>query len=94
MDGHIIDFILIVLGFGVGVSTQFRLPMQLTIFMIRMIKWWFDTHPHGKEMAARTNFDEEFDRLFGIHIHEQDGSIPAEPINDSTLTRDKTREYS
>jgi len=46
-----------------------------------VVKWWFDTHPHGKEIAAKTTFVQEFEQLFGIHLHDEDGSIPAEPID-------------
>lgn len=64
----IFDLILIILGFVVGVSTNFRLPVMLTIFMIRIIKWWIETHPHGQEMARTTHLDDDFYRLFGVEM--------------------------
>jgi len=33
--GGIVDLSLILLGFGAGIMSQFRLPISLTIFLIR-----------------------------------------------------------
>ena len=59
---------MILLGFTGGILTQFRLPVTLTIFLIKLVSWWFKTHPHGKEVAQKTNFDEEFYKLFGKYL--------------------------
>ena len=75
---HGLELLLIILGFGAGVATNFRLPFMLTIFMIRIIKWWMDTHPHGQQMKRETNLDEYFERVFGIHLKDEDNKIPSE----------------
>lgn len=64
MELHFIDLVLMLLGFGVGFATKFRTPLLLTMFLVKVVKWWFETHPHGKEVAKRTNFDEEFKKKF------------------------------
>lgn len=75
---HTLDLLLIILGFSAGFMTRLKTPIYLTIFMIRMIKWWMDTHPSGKEISEKTNFDEEFDKIFGTNLHKYDGQVPGE----------------
>lgn len=79
VNAHTIDLVLILLGFSGGLLTSFRLPIALTVFMIRIIKWWMETHPDGIKMSRETDLNEEFHKLFGIHLHDYDGKLPTEP---------------
>ncbi len=60
----ILDFGILSLGFLVGVGTKFRTPIMISLFLIKIIKWWIETHPHGKEMARKTKLDMEFKEKF------------------------------
>lgn len=75
---HSLDLLLVLLGFGAGFATRLRTPILLTIFMIRMIKWWMNTHPAGKELSKKTTFDEEFDKVFGTSLHKYEAAVPGE----------------
>lgn len=70
-----IGLILIVIGFIAGTFVkveEIRLPIQVSIFLLRMIKWYLDTHPHGMKMAKETDVNEEFHRLFGVILEKHD----------------------
>lgn len=64
----LLDLGLLIAGFGMGISTKLRLPFMMTMFLIKVIKWYIDTHPHGKEMAAKTDLDEQFRKIFHLEI--------------------------
>lgn len=70
-----LELSMIVLGFAGGILTQFRLPVTLTIFLLRMVNWWLKTHPHGKEISSKTNFDEEFHALFGKYLDNHEAKV-------------------
>lgn len=59
----LIDLILLILGFLVGQVTKFKTPISVAILVIRMAKWYLDTHPQGKKIAKQTNIDEKFRKL-------------------------------
>lgn len=59
----IFDLILLILGFLGGWATRFRTPLLFTMFLVRLVKWWFETHPQGKKAAKETNFDEELTKI-------------------------------
>ncbi len=65
-----IELALVILGFGLGVSTRLKFAFRLTIFMLQVIEWWMKTHPTGQRMAYETNLDDEFYRLFGVELKE------------------------
>lgn len=51
---------------------QFRLPITLTIFLIRVVQWYLKTNPSGKELSRKTLLDEKFTQLFGKYLpHEK-----------------------
>lgn len=60
-----IEILVLVGGYILGVSTKFKKPLMLMIFLLRVLDWWIKNHPHGKKMSQETNLDEEFYRLFG-----------------------------
>ena len=64
-------------GFLVGIATKFRTPIMLTLFMVRVIKWWIETHPHGREMAGKTSLDEEFRKTFAKELKLVEDSFKA-----------------
>lgn len=60
----ILDLILIILGFLIGQATKLKTPIMVLILIIRMAKWYLDTHPNGKRMAKQTDIDEKLQKLF------------------------------
>lgn len=36
--------------------------------MIKVIKWYLDTHPKGIEMSKKTDLDEQFRKIFHLEI--------------------------
>ena len=66
----ILDLGILVFGFLIGLGTKFRLPIMLTLFLIRVVKWWLETHPHGKELSKKTTLDEEFKKTFASEIKQ------------------------
>lgn len=75
---HVLDLALVLLGLGAGFAVRLRTPIYLTIFMIRMLQWWLKNHPDGMKISRETDFDEEFDRVFGTSLHKYDGNLPGE----------------
>lgn len=71
----ILDLILVILGFAVGSIARFRTPILLTMFLIKIVKWWFDTHPQGQEVAKKTNLNEEFDKRFGSELEKIENKL-------------------
>lgn len=58
-----LDILLVILGFLVGQITKFKTPIAVAILIIKMAKWYLDTHPHGKKMASQTDIDERFKKI-------------------------------
>lgn len=59
----LLELFLIMAGFFAGRVTQWALPVQVTIFIIHVFRWYLKTHPHGMEMNKYTNIHEDLDKL-------------------------------
>jgi hypothetical protein len=64
LDTGVLDLALILLGFLVGQATKFKTPILVVMLLVKMAKWYMDTHPHGKEMAKQTNLDDKLQKLY------------------------------
>lgn len=67
----LLDLVLILLGFAVGQITKFKTPLAVAILVIRMAKWYLDTHPQGKKIAKHTDIDEKFNKF----VNEENGPL-------------------
>ena len=56
----------LVLGYGIARYRQYSMVFSTCLFLIRVLKWYMDTHPHGKEMAKKTSLDTQVEELLGI----------------------------
>lgn len=75
MDQHTIDFILIVLGFFIGVGSRLKgvfVFLQVALLIAKMAKWYYETHPHGKKQAKHIKFDEKLDKLYHEKLKKHD----------------------
>lgn len=63
-----IEFILLVLGFGLGILPRMSLLFRIGIFTLQVLDWWIKTHPKGQQLSQETGLDEEFYRLFKPEI--------------------------
>ncbi len=79
MTSQEVEFALLVLGFGLGISTRLQFAFRLTIFMLQVIDWWIKSHPHGQKMAAETGLDEEFYNLFGVEMRKYPHLFNSQP---------------
>lgn len=65
MDIHTgsLDLLLVILGFMIGQVTKWKTPIAVAILVVRMAKWYIDTHPHGKKIAKDTDIDEKLQKI-------------------------------
>lgn len=43
---HALDLLLIILGFFIGLTTRFKLPLMAIIMLVKLIKLYMDSLPH------------------------------------------------
>ena len=63
LNTGILDLILVILGFLFGQATKFRTPIMVAMLIIKMAKWYIDTHPRGKDLAKKTDLDEKLNKI-------------------------------
>jgi hypothetical protein len=87
MQTGLIDLGLVILGFVVGNVRSWKTPLLFTMFLMRLVKWWLETHPHGKEAAKKTNLDEEFRRRFSGELAELEKKFAVDKKGNNDHTR-------
>lgn len=66
-----LDLLLVILGFLIGQVTKWKTPIAVAILVVRMAKWYLDTHPHGKKIAKQTDIAEKLQKI----VDKEDGPL-------------------
>lgn len=93
INSGMLDISLLFLGFGAGLVRARGLAtfLRISIVLVRMAKWYFQTHPHGKAVAQENSYDEKLTAIYQKDLAKHDsidntfrsgsaGTIPAKPM--------------
>jgi hypothetical protein len=64
------DLVIFILGIIIGQAKNWKREVTVALFIVRVFKWWMETHPHGKEIAQKTDANEQIHKLFGIDLQK------------------------
>lgn len=64
------DLVIFILGVAIGQAKNWKREVTVALFVVRVFKWWMETHPHGKELAKKTDANEQLQALFGIDLQK------------------------
>ena len=71
----VFDFLLILLGFILGIGSRLKplfIFIQVATLIVKMAKWYYETHPQGKKDANKTNLDQKFKDIYDdkLKLHD------------------------
>lgn len=71
----ILDVFILLFGFLLGISSRSRwfvVFLQVSMLIVKMAKWYFDTHPSAKKHKSKVKIDDQIDYIYHKYLKKHD----------------------